>query len=131
MKAACGQLSQEQSDLVELAWRRINATQAPTVRYADTTKHFNASRHPSVKSGERTQDNVTQEFLQTFGTHNKIWNEMQEGPVSKAEFFNYYTIVAAAGQLDKHAIQVWNVDVREMNTNTTAGKGPLPCGIVM
>ena len=54
MAVSCGQLSEENNGFVELAWRRINHSQAPSVTYNEVVKHFNATRHPDVMS--RTKD---------------------------------------------------------------------------
>ena len=43
MRVAAGELTQYRRDRIELAWRRINPTQAPSVLFTDMLKHFNAS----------------------------------------------------------------------------------------
>ena len=129
MTATSGSLTQFREERIELAWRRINPTQATTVLIADVFKHFNATRHPAVKQQEATEELVTREFTETFGAHHAIYNSYTEGtPVSKPEFFNYFRIFSATvpidGAFNQYMTGVWNVDVRELvqGANSVAGK---------
>lgn len=131
MTATSGELSEFREARIELAWRRINATQATTVPVPDVFKHFNASRHPAVKQQEASEEIVTTEFTETFSAHHSIFNSFSETPaVSKAEFFNYFRIFSATVPIDaafnQYMVGVWNVDVKDLvqGANSVAGKTP-------
>ena len=95
MNAVVGDLDQHRSDKVELAWRRINSTQAENVRITDIQNHYNGSRHPNVKFNERTLEEVIQEFTDTLIGFHEVWHKSQpQGLVKKDEFFNYFRILA-------------------------------------
>lgn len=129
MKFTTGQMSEYRSDRVELAWRRINTTQAPAVKYADVVKHFNSSRHPSVTNLESSEEGVTAEFNQNFAIHHGVWNDFADAnPVTREEFFNYFRILSVTIQIDaafnQYMVGVWNADVRDLQNTQTAGKNP-------
>ena len=128
MTVTVGELPPHRAAMVELAWRRINPTQAGKVPYKVVTKAFQGSRHPAVKVMERTQDDVTLEFQQTFSTHHKVWHEFHDvQTIDKEEFFNYFRVLSATTQIDgefqAYMTDVWNVDVKLITTGATAGKG--------
>lgn len=58
---------------------------------------YNASAHPDVKSGKKTEDEVLREFLETFEMHHNVLNGYQaDGKVTKEEFLEYYTNISAS-----------------------------------
>ena len=58
---------------------------------------YNAKKHPDVLSGKKTEDNILQEFLETFETaHNMRNNEAPDYVVTKEEFEEYYNMISAS-----------------------------------
>ena len=77
---------------------------------------------------ERTQDDVTLEFEQTFKTHHNTWHDFHDvQTIDKAEFYNYFRILSATvpidGEFKSYMTDVWNVDVKLITTGITAGVG--------
>ena len=131
MTATAGELTQFRSDRIELAWRRINATQAATVPLTDVFRHFNASRHPAVKQGETNEDTIVRDFQGTFNAHHEIYNSFSDTQgVSKGEFLNFYRMFSATVPIDaafnQYMVGVWNIDVKDLvqGANSVAGKTP-------
>mgnify|MGYP006927936618 FL=1 len=99
--AICGDLSDYRRDRIELAWWRINPTLAPNVFYVDIRSQFNSVRHPSVRLGERTEQDIIEEFEQTFLTYHAVLNNGDETAfVSKDEFFDYFRILSITYPID-------------------------------
>jgi hypothetical protein len=119
MQVVIGDLSGHRNDSVELAWRRINPLQAPKILVKDVKSHYNASRHPLVKSGERSEDSVRAQFEEVLESHHLIWNGDSEGPVSKDEFFSLHKLISFCIAIDDYFDTgingVWNVDVKDLN----------------
>lgn len=56
----------------------------------DVKQKYDASKHPDVKSGKRTSDEILSEFLETFDTVEK------DGKVTANEFLVYYANVSSS-----------------------------------
>jgi len=54
--------------LVEQAFNKIDADSSGELTIHDLRGVYNASQHPEVKAGKKTEDAVLQEFLKTFET---------------------------------------------------------------
>lgn len=58
---------------------------------------YNAKKHPDVLSGKKTEDNILQEFLETFETaHAMRNNDTPNYVVTKEEFTEYYNNISAS-----------------------------------
>ena len=58
---------------------------------------YNASRHPDVISGKKTEDQILQEFLETFETQHAMRNNgTPDYVVTKEEFLEYYNNISAS-----------------------------------
>ena len=58
---------------------------------------YNARKHPDVLSGKKTEDNILQEFLETFETaHSMRNNNTPNHVVTKDEFEEYYNNISAS-----------------------------------
>lgn len=58
---------------------------------------YNASRHPDVISGKKTEDQILQEFLETFETQHAMRNNgTPDYVVTKEEFIEYYNNISAS-----------------------------------
>jgi hypothetical protein len=75
----------------------------------DLKRRYDASRHPDVKSGKRTEEEVLKEFLETFETHHNIMNGTQaDGQVTLEEFTEYYTNISASIDNDEYFALMMN-----------------------
>ena len=92
----------------------------------DIRQSYNAANHPDVKSRKKTEDEVLQEFLETFEAHRQMSkgdtkSKKGDGVVTLNEFMDYYSNISASVDDDeyfKHMItNAWNLD------NKSYGKG--------
>jgi Ca2+-binding EF-hand superfamily protein len=76
---------------------------------------YNAAKHPDVTSGKKTEQQILQEFLETFETaHNMRNNDAPDYIVTKEEFEEYYNNVSASIDSDEYFSvmmnSAWNLD---------------------
>lgn len=58
---------------------------------------YNARKHPDVTSGKKTEDQILQEFLETFETaHAMRNNDAPNYVVTKEEFEEYYNNISSS-----------------------------------
>jgi len=81
---------------------------------ADIKEKYNASKHPDVIQGKKTEQTVLCEFLETFEAHHNILNGTQsDGSVTMEEFIEYYTNISSSIDNDEHFELImnnaWNV----------------------
>lgn len=61
-----GKMNNFRRALAEQAFDKIDADHSGDLTIADLHGIYNASQHPDVKAGKRTEDSVLLEFLKTF-----------------------------------------------------------------
>lgn len=81
----------------------------------DIKGKYCASKHPEVKSGKKTEDEILREFLETFEMHHNVMNGYQsDGKVTKEEFIEYYTNISASVDNDAYfdlmITNAWQLD---------------------
>jgi Ca2+-binding EF-hand superfamily protein len=62
-------MNQNRMEIVKKAFATMDANQNGVLEMNDIRQSYNASNHPDVKSGKRHEDEVLQEFLETFEAH--------------------------------------------------------------
>ncbi len=83
--------------LVLQAFSRIDKDGSGNVDINDIRGVYNAKRHPDVIAGKKTEDDILQEFLETFETHHNICNsQAPDHIVTKEEFEEYYNNVSSS-----------------------------------
>jgi calcyphosin len=76
---------------------------------------YKADKHPDVLAGKKTEQQILQEFLETFETaHNMRNNDAPDHVVTKDEFVEYYNNVSASIDNDEYFAlmmnNAWNLD---------------------
>lgn len=79
--------------------------------YQDVMGRYDASKHPAVIDGRRTERDILNEFLATFEQHK---SQNPDGIVTPEEFSEYYANVSASIDDDAYFAQMmnssWNLD---------------------
>jgi hypothetical protein len=92
-----GPMSNFRKKLVAQAFKKIDKDGSGFVDITDLKGVYNASRHPDVIQGKKTEDEVLLEFLETFETHHNICNrESPDHIVTQEEFEEYYNNISAS-----------------------------------
>ena len=104
-----GDLSQGRLALVRKAFQKLDRDGSGIVDINDIRDVYNASKHPDVISGKKTESQIFNEFLETFETHHNIMNGTQaDGQVTQDEFIEYYTNVSASIDNDEYFALMMN-----------------------
>jgi Ca2+-binding EF-hand superfamily protein len=88
---------------------------------------YSAAFHPDVKSGKKTEQQVLQEFLETFEiSHNIRNNNAPDHIVTREEFEEYYANVSASIDTDEYFAAMmtaaWNLDGNRVTAKGWANK---------
>lgn len=67
-----GELNDFRKGLVEKAFRKIDKDGSGFLDIEDIKDTYNASKHPDVIQGKKTEEQILMEFLETFETHHNI-----------------------------------------------------------
>ena len=118
-----GDLNEFRAAKVELAWRKVSAGCAEYLDWAHISENFNSSRHPGVKAGYITADDVQLDFEETFKALHSVYHSFQlDQPVTKDEFFEYFRILSTTVPNDKVfdmiMTGVWDIDLRGLDLKT-------------
>ena len=98
-----GPLNTFRKQLVTQAFNKLDKNGNGIVELEDIKGVYNASQHPDVKSGKKTEDNILCEFLDTFETHHAMFKEnTRDFRVTLEEFLEYYSHVSASIDDDKY-----------------------------
>ena len=102
-----GRLNPMRKGLVHQAFRKFDKTGNGVADLDDLRGTYDASKHPDVRAGKKTEDEVLAEFLDTFdvGDH--------DGKVTVQEFEDYYSNVSASVDDDNYfqlmMFNAWNL----------------------
>jgi Ca2+-binding EF-hand superfamily protein len=115
VRSVVGPMNQFRVQLVMKAFDKIDYNGDGVLTVEDIKGKYDASRHPEVKSGKKTEDEVLREFLETFEMHHNVMNNNQsDGKVSREEFIEYYTNISASVDNDAYfdlmMTNAWQLD---------------------
>ena len=124
--AVRGQLNDFRKGLLKKAFDKLDADKSGELEVSDVKKFYNAKNHPDVKQGEKTEDEVLTDFLETFEVHRSMSKQdskakKNDGKVTFSEFLDYYSNVSASIDDDAYfelmITNAWNLN------NQSYGKG--------
>jgi hypothetical protein len=96
IRVVVGPMNQFRTNLCIKAFKKIDFNGDGTLDINDIKGKYDASRHPDVKSGKKTENEVLKEFLETFEMHHNVMhNTKSDGMVTMDEFIEYYTNISA------------------------------------
>jgi Ca2+-binding EF-hand superfamily protein len=98
-----GPMNKFRVDIVRAAFKKIDRDGSGVLELNDIQGVYNASKHPDVKSGKKTEDEILGEFLETFEAHHALSNPgSRDQSVTFEEFVEYYTNVSASIDNDQY-----------------------------
>ena len=87
IRAVRGPMNMTRKKIVAQAFKKLDKDGNGWIDINDVRGVYNARKHPEVLSGKKTEDNILQEFLETFETaHNMRNNDAPNYVVTKDEF---------------------------------------------
>jgi len=72
-----GDLTPVRLALVKKAFQKLDRDGSGIIDINDIKDVYNATKHPDVLSGKKTENQIFTEFLETFETHHNIMNGNQ------------------------------------------------------
>ena len=91
LKGVRGVLNDRRKQLVLMAFQILDADKSGVIETSDIQARYDASKHPDVLSGRKTNAEVLREFLDTFDSPSQ-----PDGKVTVAEFIDYYATLSAS-----------------------------------
>lgn len=92
-----GDMNQKRKDLVEAAFKTLDKDNSGMIEVEDIIGTYNAKNHPAVKECRKTEQEVLEEFLQTFEMHhNNSKGEQSDFKITREEFTEYYSNISAS-----------------------------------
>ena len=72
IRVVVGPMNQFRTQLVQKAFQKIDFNGDGVLNIDDIKGKYDASKHPEVKSGKKTEDEILKEFLETFEMHHSV-----------------------------------------------------------
>ena len=92
-----GPMNPQRKKIVLTAYNVLDRDKNGFIDINDIRGVYNAKMHPAVKQGKKTEEQVLQEFLETFETaHAMRNNDAPNHIVTKEEFTEYYNNISAS-----------------------------------
>lgn len=122
-----GPMNANRKAIVQKAFAIMDKDGNGYLDYNDIKGVYNAKFHPDVKSGKKTEQQILQEFLETFeAAHNMRNNDAPDHIVTKDEFDEYYNNVSASIDRDDYFATMmnsaWNLDKSRVTKKAWAGE---------
>jgi len=95
-----GEMNATRKAQTDKAFAKFDRDGSGSINASDLKGVYNASAHPKVLKGQMTEDQVFQEFLQSFADANK------DGVITKQEWDEYYNSVSANIDDDQHFVEL-------------------------
>ena len=96
IRVVVGPMNQFRTSLVQKAYSKIDFNGDGVLGIEDIKGKYDASKHPDVKTGKKTEDEILKEFLETFEMHhNVLHGYTTDGTVTLEEFVEYYTNISS------------------------------------
>lgn len=122
IRVVVGPMNQFRTQMVVKAYKKIDYNGDGVLDINDIKGKYDASKHPDVKSGKKTEDEVLKEFLETFEMHHNVMSgSKSDGTVTLDEFIEYYTNISANidndAYFDLMMTNAWNIDGKNNTDN--------------
>jgi hypothetical protein len=110
-----GPMNPARKAIVAKAFAKMDADGNGYLDINDIKGVYSASKHPDVISGKKSEQQILQEFLETFeAAHNMRNNTAPDHIVTKEEFDEYYNNISASIDRDDYfqlmMNSAWNLD---------------------
>lgn len=109
IRAVRGPMNMTRKKIVAQAFKKLDKDGNGWIDINDVRGVYNARKHPDVLSGKKTEDNILQEFLETFETHHSMRNNNAPNyVVTKEEFEEYYNNISCSIDDDMYFMRMIN-----------------------
>lgn len=115
LRIVVGPMNRFRENLINKVFDKLDRTEDGVVDIDDIRGIYDGSRHPDVKNGKKTEDEVLKDFLETFEMHHNVQNGYQaDGTITREEFVEYYNNISSNIENDAYfdlmVTNAWNLD---------------------
>lgn len=116
LKGVVGDMNKKREAFVRQAFKKLDRNGNGTVELDDIRGVYNASKHPDVINGKKTEDEILGEFLDTFEYHFNLLNDnkSKDRSITLEEFIEYYNNISMSIDNDEYFAlmmnNAWNLD---------------------
>ena len=90
-----GEMNEFRQKLVQQAFDILDINKNGQISFEEIKSKYNASKHPDVLSGKKTEEDILKEFMDTFQeTYNYLCGTESDNVVTIEEFMEYYENVS-------------------------------------
>jgi Ca2+-binding EF-hand superfamily protein len=109
LRSIRGPMNMARKKIVAQAFKKLDKDGNGWIDINDVRGVYKADKHPDVKSGKKTEDQILQEFLETFETaHAMRNNDAPNYVVTKEEFDEYYNNISCSIDDDMYFMTMMN-----------------------
>ena len=109
LRSIRGPMNMARKKIVAQAFKKLDKDGNGWIDINDVRGVYKADKHPDVKAGKKTEDQILQEFLETFETaHAMRNNDAPNYVVTKEEFEEYYNNISASIDDDMYFMTMMN-----------------------
>ena len=100
-----GEMNAFRKNLATRVYKIMDSDKSGQLDINDIRQTYNAKQHPKVQSGEKTEDEILAEFLDTFEDHYcdmKGHADARDGKITMQEWIEYYNNVSMSIDNDQY-----------------------------
>jgi Ca2+-binding EF-hand superfamily protein len=107
IQAIKGDLNPARKEIIKRAFNKMDQNGNGILEVDDIRQSYNAANHPDVKAKKKTEDEILQEFLETFEAHRALskgdaTSKKGDRKVTLNEFMDYYSNISASIDDDEY-----------------------------
>ena len=121
LRSIRGEMNQQRAAIAKKAYAIMDKDKSGQLDINDIRQNYNAKQHPDVKSGKKTEDEILNEFLDTFEDHFcdcKGNEDSRDGKITMQEWLEYYNNVSMSIDNDEYFAlmmnNAWNLDGKKV-----------------
>ena len=119
LRTVRGEMNDFRKNLVQEAFNTLDINKNGEITFDELKSKYNASQHPLVLSGKKTEDQVLKDFMDTFqDTYNYLCGTETDNKITIEEFLEYYENVSMSIDDDEYFELLIN-NAWKLNNNTT------------
>lgn len=129
LRSIRGSMNPTRVAVCKKAYKIMDSNNSGTLDINDIRQTYNAKQHPDVKSGKKTEEDILNEFLDTFEDHfcdMKGHADSRDGKVTMEEWLEYYNNVSMSIDRDDYfqlmMNNTWNLDGKRVTKKGWTGE---------
>ena len=89
-----GEMNEKRKEIVLKVFDKLDLDKSGKIELNEIKSLYNVKNHKDVLSGKKTEEDLYNEFIETFETHHNLKKGFKDKRVSKEEFLEYYNNIS-------------------------------------